>query len=142
MVCHAHLPCKKKIGEKDHRILELSEAHRSAQQERNQLLIEKTVTKSQIAAGETAYRQLQQQLNVSNSHHEKKIEEMQQALSSEQNCAHQRGLENLGLKETLTAKEKELKDNEADFTTWMMDLEEQLDKFKKQIATRMPGIRV
>ena len=105
-------------------------------------MIEKTVTKSQIAAREIAYHQLQQQLNASNSHHGKKIEEMQQALSSEQDIAHQRGRENLDLKEALTAKEKELKDNEADFTTWMMDLEEQLEKFKKQIATKMLGIRV
>ena len=137
----AHHQFSEKIGERDKRILELAANHRSVQQERDQLLTEKADTRSQLAAGETAYRQLQQHLDASDSQHRKKIEEMQQALSSEQNISRQRGLENQKLKEALTVKEKELKDNEADLTKWTTDAEEQLKILKKRKATRKLGFR-
>lgn len=140
-VHRAHLQCSEKIGERDERVLELAANHRSVQQERDKLLTEKADTKSQLEAGETAYRQLQQQLEASHSHHRKQIEEMQQALSREQNISRQRGLENLKLKDALTVKEKELKDNEADLTKWTTDVEEQLKKLKKRKATRKLGFR-
>ena len=139
-----------KIDEKDRRIAWLVKNQQCVEQERDELLKEKADTKSQLDAGETAWlqlqqvliekagikseldaaetarRELQQQLDARNSHHEKKIEEMQQTLSSEQNTAHQLGLDKSALKAALTAKEKELQEHKTASTKSTADLKEQL----------------
>ncbi|KAL8785954.1 MAG: hypothetical protein Q9195_008418 [Heterodermia aff. obscurata] len=131
LVCRAHLEHSKKMGEKEQRVLELVMAHQGVQQERDNLLIEKADIKSQLDAEQAAYRQLQEQLEASDSDHAKKIEEMQQALSSEQFIAGQLGLDKSNLKAALIVKEKKLNEIQSEFTKWTMDLEEQLKEIKE-----------
>ena len=130
-VCHAALQRSETIVEKDQRIKELVQNHRHVQQERDKLSTEKADIKSQLEARETAYRELQQQLDDSTRHHGKKIKKLQQALSSEQDNARQLGLDKSNLRDTVKVKEKELKENEADFTKWTTDLEEQLKELRE-----------
>ena len=130
-VCRAALQRSETIVEKDQRIVELVENHRHVQQERDKLSTEKANIKSQLEARETAYCKLQQQLDDSTGHHGKTIEKLQQALSSEQDNARQLGLDKSNLREAITVKEKELKENEGYFTKWTADLEEQLKELRE-----------